>query len=251
MEYGERLTITTPEGVELDLVLAGIGSRFIAALLDLLIRGLAALAGVLLASALLDGGVLTLVLSVGAFLILFAYDVAFEVLAGGRTPGKRWTGLRVVRESGAPATFVISAIRNVLRIADFLPATYAIGMLSIFLTRRNQRLGDLAAATVVVRERLGGRVRAAAPAPAAGPVPIPAPVGWDTSAVTAEDVAVVRAFLERRHAIAPAAREHLAGNLAARLEAKVAGAPDLQPELFLEQLIAGRDGPPEHSRQPR
>ena len=238
MEYGDRFTITTPEGVALDLSLAGVGSRFIATMLDVLIQVSIGLAGLLIFSNLLDGGVLTLVLSIGAFLLLFAYDVAFEVLAGGRTPGKRATGLRVVRESGAPVTFVTSAIRNILRLVDFLPAFYGIAMASVFLTRRHQRLGDLAAGTLVVRERLGGRGNE----PTIGPaVSRAAPAGWDISSVTSEDLAIVRAFLERRPRLTAGARNQLADDLANRLQAKVAGAPPLAPEPFLEQLVAARD----------
>ncbi len=237
MEYGERLTISTPEGVELDLALAGIGSRFMAGAVDVLIQACTALLGALLVVALLDGGVLVLVLSVGGFAIFFGYDVAFEVLAGGRTPGKRATGLRVVRESGAPVTFVTSAIRNVLRIVDILPFAYGIGMLVVFVTQSNQRLGDLAAGTIVIRERLG-HIR---PSPVAPVLRAPAPSGWDTSAVTVQDLATVRAFLERRGTLSPGARVHLARDLAGRLEAKVAGAPAMAPEAFLEQLVAARD----------
>ena len=94
--------------------------------------------------------------SIVFFLVFFGYDVLFEVRSRGRTPGKRWTGLRVVRTGGQPVTFVPSCVRNVMRLVDFLPALYAIGMLSIFVTPRNQRLGDLAAGTLVMRDRPGG-----------------------------------------------------------------------------------------------
>jgi uncharacterized RDD family membrane protein YckC len=234
MEYGDRLTITTPEGVAVDLELANIGSRFLAALLDVLIQGGIGLVAVLIAVAALDGGALALVLSIGAFLLLFGYDVAFEVRNHGRTPGKRAAGLRVVRDTGAPVTFVTSAIRNVLRLIDILPAFYGVAMIAIFFTRRHQRLGDIAAGTLVVREL---------PTPAAvSPSAPPARVyGWDTSAVTAEDVAVVRQFLDRRATLGPGPRAQLATDLAARLRAKVAGAPPQPDEQFLEALAASRD----------
>ena len=236
VEYPDRLRITTPEGVAVDLALAGIGSRFMAALLDVTIQAAIAVAGGLVLSALLDGGVLVLALSVGAFLVVFGFDVAFEVLNGGRTPGKQAAGLRVVRDDGAPVTFVTSAIRNVLRLVDILPAFYGVAMLAIFLTRRHQRLGDLAAGTIVVRER-----SAAGPVFAGPAAPAAAPPGWDTSAVTADDLVVVRAFLARRPSLTAPARAALAADLAARLRPKVAGAPDLEPERFLEALSAARD----------
>jgi uncharacterized RDD family membrane protein YckC len=234
VEYGDRLTITTPEGVAVDLVLANIGSRFLAALLDVAIQGGIGLVAVLILSAALDGGVLALVLSIGAFLLIFGYDVAFEVRNHGRTPGKRAAGLRVVRASGAPVTFVTSAIRNVLRLIDILPVFYGVAMISIFFTRRHQRLGDIAAGTIVVRDER--------------PPPAPAPVfrdparvyGWDTSAVTAVELAVVRQFLDRRTSLSPGARAQLASEIATRLRPKVAGAPELPAEPFLEALSASR-----------
>src|SRR5215207_5451151 len=147
MEYEDRVRISTPEGVDVELTLAGIGSRFIAAILDLMIQG-----GVLLGAALLLGvtggdgsGFAVAVFSIIFFLVFFGYDVLFEVRSRGRTLGKRWTGLRVVRTGGQPVTFVPSSIRNVLRLVDMLPAPplYAVGMVSIFVTGKNQRLGDL------------------------------------------------------------------------------------------------------------
>ncbi len=234
MQHGDFLTITTPEGIDVDLQLAGIGSRFLATLLDLLILAVVAVVGLLLASAVLDGGVLALVLSVGAFLLLFGYDVLFEVRAAGRTPGKRAAGLRVVTDSGAPVTFVTSAIRNVLRLIDILPGVYGIAMIAIFVTRHNQRLGDLAAGTLVVRERR------ATPGPDPS-VAAERTYGWDTSGVTAEDLSVVRSFLGRRETLNPGARAALADQLAGRLRTKVAGAPTQSSEAFLEALIASRD----------
>jgi uncharacterized RDD family membrane protein YckC len=236
MEYEDRVRISTPEGVDVELTLAGIGSRCIAALLDLLIQG-----GVLLAAAIalgvLGGGGSRL--GQGAFaivflLVFFAYDVLFEVRSRGRTPGKRWTGLRVVRTGGRPITFVPSCVRNVMRVVDILPAFYAIGMFSIFVTERNQRLGDLAAGTLIVRERPGGiRKRPADEEPALAR----AHAGWDVSAVSAQDVGTVRQFLDRRGGLERGPRAELAGELERRLRPLVAGAPErLAAEEFLERL---------------
>ena len=241
VQQGDRLTITTPEGVQLDLTLANVGSRFIAQCFDIVIELLIAFAGAVLIALLLDGGVAVLFYSVGAFLILFGYDVAFEVWAGGRTPGKRWTGLRVLQESGAPVTFVPSAIRNVLRLIDFLPVAYGIGVTAIFFTDHNQRLGDLAASTIVVRERHGGRQPSTTLAVPDPSVPGTGRLAWDISAVTPQDLAMVQSFLERRATLTPGARAHLAQTLADRLRAKIAGAPPLEHEAFLERLAAERE----------
>ena len=246
MQYEDRVTIATPEGVDVDLTLAGIGSRFIASLIDTLIK-LAAWFGFAFllfgGSTLLGGGdagaVGAAVFSVVAFLIWFGYDVLFEVLAAGRTPGKRWTGLRVVRMGGRPVGFVASAIRNIVRLADFLPSFYLVGSVTIIATRMNQRLGDLAAGTVVVRERPVSMTASAHPNQPPPLVP-PTLETWDVSAVTPDDLATIRRFLERRGELTPYARWHLAQQLAAGLQQKVAGAPSLPPETFLEYLSVAK-----------
>ena len=238
-EFEDRLVIATPEGVDLDLRLAGLGSRLIASLLDLLIRiaVFLALAVLLLrGSAEATGGLGAAVLSVVLFLLLFGYDVFFETRASGRTPGKRRAGLRVVLADGRPVTFTASALRTVLRLVDFLPGAYLAGAVSILVTPRNQRLGDLAAGTLVVRE---GTSR-----PVATTVAQPSPAaveGWDAGGVSAEDLATVRRFLARRDELTPTARTRLAGTLAEALRARVQ-APDASAddERFLEQVVAAK-----------
>jgi uncharacterized RDD family membrane protein YckC len=239
MEYEDRVRIATPEGVDVELTLAGIGSRFIAAFLDLMVQG-----SVLFAAGLLLGviggdgeGWSVAAFSIVVFLIFFAYDVLFEVRSRGRTLGKRWTGLRVVRTGGRPVTFIPSCVRNVMRVVDVLPAMYAIGMLSIFVTKQNQRLGDLAAGTLIVRERPGGIRKPAMAASFARPVAD----GWDVSSVSAQDIGTVRQFLARRESLAKPARAELASELERRLRPLVAGAPDhIAPEEFLERLSAAK-----------
>ena len=92
------------------------------------------------------------ILALTVFSLLFVYPTAFELGAAGQTPGKRWNNLRVVHDDGSPLTFRSSALRNVLRLVDLLPGLYLVGAIAIFATRTNQRLGDLAAGTLVVRE---------------------------------------------------------------------------------------------------
>jgi uncharacterized RDD family membrane protein YckC len=243
MEYEDRVRIATPEGVDVELTLAGIGSRFIAALLDLLIQGSVLLAAAFALGVIGDddggSGVGVAVYSILFFLVFFAYDVLFEVRSRGRTLGKRWTGLRVVRTGGRPITFVPSCVRNVMRVVDILPAFYAIGMLSIFVTPRNQRLGDLAAGTLIVRERPGG-LRAPS-APEAVAMARGSEDGWDVSAVSAQDVGTVRQFLDRRSGLETGARAELASELERRLRPLVAGAPErLAAEEFLERLATAK-----------
>ena len=230
------MLIETPEGVTLTLPLAGVGSRFVGATIDSLIQfGLLGAGAVVFlvwsAAGAASGGVFAIVV----FLVFFVYDVAFEVLAGGRTPGKRWTGLRVVRVGGQPVGFVASAIRNLLRPIDFLPSLYLVGIASVLVTKRNQRLGDLAAGTVVAR---APRRRPQPLQPTRQPAPLqPHLESWDVSAVTTEEIGTVRAFLDRRYSLDRGARNQLAATMAERLRPRVAGAPDLSDEAFLEQLV--------------
>jgi uncharacterized RDD family membrane protein YckC len=247
VEYEDVLTIETPEGVDLMLTLAGVGSRFVSAIVDYLIQ-----AGLLIALALLlfggvaigDGdagsGVVIAVYSLASFLVFVGYDVTFEVLNSGQTPGKRMNGLRVVRTGGQPIGFVTSAVRNVLRLIDWLPLGYAVGMLAILVTKRNQRLGDLAAGTLVVRARKPAPSPVVAVTPSDAQ-PVPDVAGWDTTAITADELAAVRSFLDRRDTLELGVRNQIAATLADGLRPKVAGVPgEYSGERFLEALAAAK-----------
>jgi uncharacterized RDD family membrane protein YckC len=243
VEYEDRVTIATPEGVDLDLRLAGLGSRFAAQTIDLVIEaviivaaGFALVGGDAFSEGSVASGLGAGVFSVVFFLVILGYDILFEVLASGRTPGKRWTGLRVVRTGGEPIRFLASAIRNLFRLVDFLPFGYLVGSIAILATRQNQRLGDLVAGTLVVRER-GGELRRRETQPP--PAPPDADLAWDVSAITPEELGAVRSFLARREGLTPDARASLAGTLADRLRAKVPGAEaTLSDEGFLVRLAA-------------
>ena len=245
MFYEDRISVATPEGVTLEVTLAGVGSRFVAGVIDQVLRWSVLLALVALLAVLEEdigngfsgAGVVTII--VALFFVQFGYDVLFEVLAAGRTPGKRWTGLRVVRKAGTPVGFLASALRNILRIVDSLPGFYLVGILSVMFTANNQRLGDLAAGTIVVRER---RQSTALPPPTATSGPAPADSAlYDVSAVSAEELATVRRFLERRATLTAEARDRLARDMATRLGPKVVGpARQWEPEAFLEYLVAAK-----------
>ncbi len=240
MQYEDRITIPTPEGVALELTLAGIGSRALAGGLDLVFKGLLLLVLLALLFGFFGGyGALVLIPSIALTLLL--YDVAFEKLNRGRTPGKAICGLRVVRTSGRPVDLTASMIRNVLRLFDGMTLSYVPTIVSIAVTKRNQRVGDLAADTIVIRDRReidGSQAGFAFGAPAASAEPVHAAAGarWDVSAVPAEDLATVRAFLERRHSLARDARARLAAQLDGALRPSVGGADVTDPERFLEIL---------------
>ncbi len=233
----------------MQLTLAGPASRFVSAIVDILIQlvllvCVAVALGTAGESGLGGGGVAVLAWFVISFAVITFYDVFFEVFRSGRTPGKQLNGLRVVRVEGHPVGFVTSAVRNLMRPIDFLPSAYLLGAAVILTTRRNQRLGDIAAGTVVVRER-----RATVQPPATwGPVSSPRPevaspyATWDTSRVTQEELSAVRQFLDRRHGVEGHARTQLAVTLAERLRPKVGGAPtNLRGEQFLLALVDAKD----------
>jgi uncharacterized RDD family membrane protein YckC len=238
VELEDRITIATPEGIELQIVLAGAASRFIACVIDMFLQLVLILLAAIAALGLLGGGLGTALFAMASFAALYLYDVLFEVLASGRTPGKRVTHLRVVRERGTPVDLPASAIRNLLRLIDFLPTAYLVGLASILITRHNQRLGDLAAGTLVIRD--AGRRKNPPRAAAAATTPVQGRFdssGWDVSAVGIDELVAVRRFLERRDSLDDGARRALAHRLEQGLRTKVAGAPPgLSAEGFLEEL---------------
>ncbi len=244
MEYEDRITIATPEGVDLELTLAGLGSRMAALLVDTAIQWavLAALAVALvfpfLVGPMHGAPFLVAVYVVVAALVHLGYHIFFETLTSGRTPGKRLARLRVVRADGGPIAFRDAAVRNIVRIVDGPVTGYVAGVAAILATARNQRLGDLAAGTIVVRERA-----ASAPSrretPSAG-VPSELP-DWDVTDVSETDLSAVRRFLLRREGLEADARARLALELARRLRPRVVGAPEaMAPERFLEALEAAK-----------
>jgi uncharacterized RDD family membrane protein YckC len=142
----------TPEGIMIELRPAGLTARFYAFLLDWMIR-LGILYAVALMAASMSGvGIaLTLILF---FALEWLYPVAFELSRWGATPGKRVMGLKVVMDSGLPITPAASFTRNLLRVADFLPMLYGFALASMLIRKDFKRLGDIAAATLVVYEPL-------------------------------------------------------------------------------------------------
>ena len=236
--------IVTPEAVVLQFETAGIGSRMIALLVDVVIQGfvlgfssfaLAAFADAAGASGWVGVALLFFVI----FAVLFGYPVGFETLRNGRTPGKAALGLRVVTKEGAPIRFRHAAVRGALQLVDFYITSGAAAVLAVLFTRDNQRLGDLAAGTIVLRERSG------AGAPRA--VWFPVPPGYesyaatlDTASLTGHDYGAVRSFLMRAYALTPEVRAQLAAQLAVPLAAKLRHTPPpgVTPEAFLACVAA-------------
>ncbi|MPZ88975.1 MAG: hypothetical protein GEU81_13065 [Nitriliruptorales bacterium] len=237
---GQRSGIVTPEAVQLEFEGASLGSRAPALLIDLLIQS-AVFFAILLAGAGLSGQIGQVPEWVGVTLIglltfatVWGYPIAFETLWRGRTPGKAAMGLRVVTKEGAPVRFRHAAVRAVLTLVDLYAGFGAIGVVSILVTKRHQRLGDLVAGTLVLRERTAERPPT--------PVQFTVPAGVegyaatvDPGGMTSEDYATVRSFLLRADSLGAAARTRLGTLLAQRLAAKLSHVPPegVSPELFL------------------
>ncbi len=157
-DYRQHLEVETPEHVILDYEIAGLGSRAFATLLDTLLLTLCLLGVMFLwawfGDALGLGGSWALALLwVLIFVSMWGYFTFFEGFRNGQTPGKRRAGIRVVSEMGHAVTFGAAALRNLLRVADFLPSFYLLGGAFVAIHPRARRLGDLVAGTVVVRDR--------------------------------------------------------------------------------------------------
>jgi uncharacterized RDD family membrane protein YckC len=252
------LIIETPERVPLHFALASIGNRFIACAIDHALQALTiilmALAFTLIANYSSLGDRLSnapnwvkAVLILVVFLIISGYFAFFEWIWNGQTPGKRWLKLRVIREDGRPVTFWEAAVRNLLRTVDMMPAPfYSLGLISVFISLSDQRIGDMVAGTVVVRER-----EAEAPAFAqvfASPVSDPAlrrsfkPVDFvaELNVLTESEIEVVETFLRRRWDLADMARQWMAWRVSLPIMYKLRPTYDLSTftyEGFLEELL--------------
>jgi uncharacterized RDD family membrane protein YckC len=140
----------TPEGIVLELRPAGLAARFYAFLFDWLIRLVVFYAFAFIARFL--GGIGVAFWIILFFALEWFYPVVFELGRSGATPGKRAFGLKVVMDNGLPVTPAASMTRNLLRVADFLPLGYGFAIISMLVRPDCKRLGDLAAATLVVHQ---------------------------------------------------------------------------------------------------
>lgn len=240
MDLRERVTVETPEMVEFSWEVAGLGSRFAAGFLDTLLLGMLILG--LLGTVWLGGEAIPFatyiasalqgVVLLAVFMLVWGYHLYFEAFRGGRTPGKRLLRLRVVAESGLPVTLSRAAVRNLMRVVDvFPPPLYGLGGIVMFVDPRGRRIGDLAAGTVVVRERPSGEPAVVAGAKVAdrarrerGLVP------------GGREGEMLRAFLARRDELSPEVRARLAASVAGRLATSTGRVAGEDPEAFLEAL---------------
>lgn len=236
----------------LEFELASVASRSLAQGIDMCVRFGLLYALAFVAGALSSFGGTTpaiIVAFVGIFVIVFGYPALFEARSG-QTVGKRVLGLRVVTVEGAPVRFRHATIRSLLQIVDFvLPPIGVSATCVALLNKRSQRLGDIFAGTIVLRERTG----------AAFPIPVSFPPLYgfelyarslDVGGITPEQYAVIRSFLLRVAALTPAARAHLGTKLANAVALSMHHTPPAQvtPETFLVSVAAAyqlrQGGPP-------
>ncbi len=265
IETEETLIIETPERVPLAFALASIGNRFLAVAIDHSIQyfSIFIIAWAFISLTGLSGGessVGTLldempkwtiaILIIVVFLIFSGYFIFFEWLWNGQTPGKRLLKLRVIREDGRPITLWEAMARNLLRIFDAVPGlvipVYSIGLISIFMSHRDQRVGDMFAGTVVVRERsdevptfaetFSNRISD----PAFHRVQKRTDFQANIGALTEDEIEVVETFLRRRWDLTDRQRIWMAWRVALPLMYKLKPNYDLQNftyEGFLEELV--------------
>jgi uncharacterized RDD family membrane protein YckC len=261
-DTSDDLVISTPERVAFQYEIAGIGSRFLAQVVDTLVISVILIAITILAASL--GGIFSsgelaiLVEIILGFVLLAGYFLVSEAAWNGQTLGKRAARLRVVGDHGEPLTIGQAAIRNLVRIVDFLPIFYAIGMLTLFINGRGKRLGDFAAGTLVVRDRqrislydLSGTPASTAPAPAtpasiwAAPsaTPSPAPMAPVTSQALEPGLRrLVVAYAARREGLPLARRVALAQSAEPALRQALPGIVATAGPLAALDQLAEREG---------
>jgi uncharacterized RDD family membrane protein YckC len=212
MHPDPSLSIETPERVALSLHIAGLGTRTLAYLVDALLLFLFWATLSFVSSFAIEvgldqvAGLSTFVqaaLVFGVFAVQWGYWVAFETLWSGQSPGKRALHIRVVRLDGSSVTFLDVALRSLGRVVDFLPALYAVGILTMVVNPLGRRLGDLLAGTVVVRERKIDLSRY-------GDGPVGSSKALSALRLTPAEFELVSGFLARAPQLDPSARARVA-----------------------------------------
>ena len=248
------IVVITPENVAVNYRVAGMASRFMALLVDLLIQiGLLILFnwifGLLGGAAFGLGSLFTALGVIFSYLTMFAYSLIFEAAWQGRTPGKRLFGLRVIRDGGYPVDWITSAIRNILRFADFgllpipgLPLILfgAPGLLSIFLSPEYKRIGDYAAGTLVIVESGSSPFSTRSAAPPTPAVQAMLPYVRNLDRLSPAEYRAVRRFASRRAdldlTVQAALGERIARPLMEKLEIQVPILVQLQYADLLEAM---------------
>lgn len=253
-DWEREFEITTPESVALQQRTAGPGTRFLALLIDLLlvfflISFVEYIVLLLLTIVAAGSGPsdqnqlfasIVVLVSVGVgFLIFFGYWFVMETWFGGQTIGKKALGIRAVMKGGFPLTASASLTRNLVRLVDMIPPPlFFVGLVSMALSKKYQRLGDHAAGTLVVRDRSHRDQSSGFFFAGLHPSQVS---HWDTSGISNRDLELIRRFLARRTSLSGAARYTLGLRLARRYHPIVTGDdPAFPPEVFLEGIVLER-----------
>jgi len=253
-DFRQHLEVETPEHVVIDYEIAGLGSRSLAALADTAFIGLLVAAEAVAlpyVASRIGGAVATVVfplVTLAVFATIWGYFALFEAFRDGQTPGKRWMGIRVIRDTGHAVTLRDAAIRNLLRLADFLPPPYVAGIASIAVHPQGKRLGDMVAGTIVVRDRADdvALLPARDAASAAHPVPAPALALAGAPRLDDDDFQLLRAFAARVPQLPPDVQARLAAPIAERIAPRIPRRSG-DPVAFLlavhDEETARRQGP--------
>lgn len=237
----DKLTIDTPEQVHLEFVLADIGSRFMAVFADTLLQVAAGLI-LLIGSGMAAGGIgrfgvwIVAGMIFAEFCIFWGYYAVFESLWNGQTPGKRWAGIRVIKETGRPINAFEAIARNLVRVIDLVPGIYAVGIVTMLLNSRNRRLGDFVAGTLVVHDKKSREGDLFFNTPQQ----TPEFTVYQAGHLGAPEIELIETFLARRLDIPPDVRRQNAIRIADMIAAKLGIDPATRPadhENFLELVV--------------
>ncbi|HEY3381350.1 MAG TPA: RDD family protein [Vicinamibacterales bacterium] len=254
MHPTDQLQIDTPEQIALELQLAGIGSRFLAIAIDTLLQVLAFLALVLGAALLVTGGLFggmlggvfgsfaPAVVVFGVFCLYWGYFAFFEAVWKGQTPGKRYAGIRVIKDTGRPINAFESIARNLMRAVDGIPGLYGVALISMLISTQHRRLGDYVAGTVVVHDKSEEDIKPYSVGPGASAAGTTS--GSGPTEISSDELLLVETYLHRRFDLDLEVREKTAEEIAARIRAKHGVQPDGTPaDSFLEAVAQRtRDG---------
>lgn len=243
MYPSDRVSIDTPEQIALEFSLAGIGSRFLALALDTLLQVVLYVLVILVAVGIAGLGKglpgipdrwAPAVAVFFLFCIYWAYFAAFEVLWHGQTPGKRAAGIRVIKDSGRPITAIEGIGRNLMRAVDGL-MFYAVGVITMLISRQNRRLGDYVAGTIVVHEKKSAHIK---PEWSTGESSQSTEVSQAYAALTDDDLIIIETFLHRRWELDAVVRGNTAVKISDRLQQKtgLVRKPGQTDEEFLESV---------------
>jgi len=242
----DKLTIDTPEQVHLEFGLANLGSRFMAIFADTLIQFVAFLVLYIIDGIVLNGAMFSrvgtyrvwvrAVIILADFCVLWGYFAFFEALWKGQTPGKRWAGIRVIKETGRPIDTFEAIARNFLRAVDWFPGFYGVGIVTMLLNSKNRRLGDFVAGTLVVHDKTSkdsdlffntSRTKADM-------------VLYQATRLSVQEIELIETFLARRLDIPSEVRKQNAVRIAEMIGAKLGIGVDSRPadnENFLELVV--------------